>query len=57
MCLYLCLGGETEGGDVNSPSITFHNAQKSDIGDYTCVLSNGAGDAESEMLTLDVLCE
>ena len=50
-------GEDTEGGNKDNPSITLNNIKKTDAGDYVCVLENGAGQSQSEVLSIEVLCK
>ena len=41
-------------GSVDDPTITIKNVTLADTGDYVCVLSNAAGDEQSDTINLQV---
>ena len=51
------VAGDHIGGTVNNPNINIQDIDKRDAGSYTCVLTNGAGDGESQPVMLEVLCK
>jgi hypothetical protein len=48
-------GSKYSGSTVNSPSLTIHRVDSSDVGYYTCYGSNSVGTGQSQEVHLDVV--
>jgi hypothetical protein len=48
-------GRKYSGSTVNSPSLTIHRVDSSDVGYYTCYGSNRVGTGQSQEVHLDVV--
>ena len=48
-------GRKYSGSTVNSPSLTIHRVDSSDVGYYTCYGSNRVGTGQSQKVHLDVV--
>lgn len=53
--VFLSFTGNIQGGDINSPPLTFSSTTLGDIGEYICAATNLLGNTSSSPVLLDVI--